>query len=97
MTTVVTYLDTLVRETRKSEAEVVAQAFETGLRQLWREYTLGRYLRGQISRAEAVDVTGLDWVELAERQQRAMAEDLTWGLAKQPTCGRGINYDYSHT
>lgn len=72
MTTVATYLDALVRETRKSEAEVVAQVFETGLRQLWREYTLGRYLRGQISRAEAIEVTGLDWVELAERQYQAM-------------------------
>jgi len=81
MTTVACYLDTLVRETRKSEAEVVAQAFETGLRQLWREYTLGRYLRGQISRAEAVEVTGLDWVELAERQYQAMQEDLAWGTA----------------
>ncbi len=81
MTTVATYLDTLVRETRKSEAEVVAQAFETGLRQLWREYTLGRYLRGQISRAEAVETAGLDWVELAERQYQAMQEDLVWGLA----------------
>lgn len=81
MTTVATYLDTLVRETHKSEAEVVAQAFETGLRQLWREYTLGRYLRGQIARAEAVEVTGLDWVELAERQYQAMTKDLTWGTA----------------
>ena len=97
MTTVATYLDTLIRETRKSEAEVVAQAFETGPRQLWREYTLGRYLRGQISRTEAIEVTGLDWVELAERQYRVMAEDLAWGLAKQPTYGRWINYDNSHT
>jgi hypothetical protein len=81
MTTVSTYLDTLVRETQKSEAEVVAQAFETGLRQLWREYTLGRYLRGQITRAEAIEVAGLDWVELAERQYQAMTEDLAWGFA----------------
>ncbi len=80
MTTVTTYLDKLVRETHKSEAEVVAQAFETGLRQLWREYTLGRYLRGQISRAEAVEAAGLDWVELAERQYQAMTEDVAWGL-----------------
>ena len=81
MTTVATYLNELVRETHKSEAEVVAQAFETGLRQLWREYTLGRYLRGQVTRTEAIEVAGLDWVEMAERQYQAMTEDLAWGLA----------------
>jgi hypothetical protein len=54
MTSVATYLDTLVRETHRTEAEVVAQAFETGLRQLWREYTLGRFLRlGMIPLADA--------------------------------------------
>ncbi len=81
MTTVATYLDTLVRETHKSEAEVVAQAFDTGLRQLWREYTLGRYLRRQISRAQAVEVVGMDWVEVAEKQRRLMLEEIEWGMA----------------
>ena len=36
-----TYFETLVRETHKSEAEMMTLAFQTGLRQLWRE----RYLR----------------------------------------------------
>ncbi len=75
-----TYLETLVRETRKPEAEVLALAFQTGLRQLWRERTLGRYLRGKISRGEAIESVGIDWVELAERQHEAMIEDLAWAL-----------------
>ncbi len=75
-----TYLETLVRETRKPEAEVLALAFQTGLRQLWRERTLGRYLRGEISRSEAIESVGIDWVELAERQHEAMIEDLAWAL-----------------
>jgi len=74
------YLEQLVRETGKSEAEVLALAIETGLRQLWREHLLGRYLRGQISRQEAIDTLGVDWVELVERQHRAMGEDVEWGL-----------------
>ena len=82
MTSVATYLDTLVRETHKTEAEVVARAFETGLRQLWREYTLGRLLRGEMTRKDAIDAVGIDWVELAERQYQAMTEDLVWGLEK---------------
>jgi hypothetical protein len=77
---VMTYLDTLVRQTHKSEAEVLTLAFQTGLRQLWREHILGRYLRGEISRDEAIDAAGLPWVDLAERQHEAMLEDLRWAL-----------------
>ena len=82
MATTLTYLETLVRETRKPEAEVMALAFETGLRQLWRERTLGRYLRGEITREETIEAVGIDWVELAERQHQAMMEDLAWALGK---------------
>ena len=82
MTSVLTYLKALVRETHKPEAEVIGLAFQAGLRQLWREYILGRYLRGEISRDEAIEVAGIDWVELAERQHTAMMEDLAWALGQ---------------
>lgn len=82
MTKAIAYLETLVQETQKTEAEVVALAFETGLRQLWRERVLGRYLRGQISRDEAIESAGIDWVEVADRQHTAMREDLAWALEK---------------
>ena len=75
-------LGVLSRETHKSEAEVMTHAIEVGLRQLWREHTLGRYLRGEITRDEAVDAVGAGWVELAERQHRAAEEDLAWALAQ---------------
>ena len=74
------YLETLMRETHKPEAEVMAQAFQTGVRQMWRERILGRYLRGQITRQKAVELAGIDWVELAERQHKAMMEDLAWAM-----------------
>ena len=77
-----TRLETLVREMNKSEAEVLTLAFRTGVRQLWRERVLGRYLRGEISRDEAIEAVGIDWVELAERQHQAMMEDLAWALGK---------------
>jgi len=82
MENVLTYLETLVREMNKSEAEVLTLAFRTGVRQLWRERVLGRYLRGEISRDEAIETVGIDWVELAERQHQAMMEDLAWALGK---------------
>jgi hypothetical protein len=82
MASVSSYLDDLVRETRKTEAEVMAMALETGLRQLWREQVLGRYLRGEITRAQAVEAAGGDWVELAERQHQATREDLEWARSQ---------------
>ena len=54
--------------------------FQTGLRQLWREHVLGRYLRHKISQDEAIKAVGIDWVVLAERQHEAMMEDLAWAL-----------------
>ncbi len=80
MTDTLTYLETIARETHKPESEVMAMAFEAGLRQLWRERALGRYLRGEITRDEAVNIAGIDWVELAERQNKAMLEDIEWAL-----------------
>jgi hypothetical protein len=80
MDTVTTYIDALTRETGKAEAEVMTWAFRTGLRQLWRERTLGLYLQGKISRSEAIEAIGIDWVDLAERQREAMLEDVEWGL-----------------
>ena len=76
------YLESLVRDTHKTEAEVVAMAFETGLRQLWREQVLGRYLRGEIPRNDAIESVGIDWVEMADRQTAAVNEDLVWALEK---------------
>lgn len=80
MTTVTNYLETLARETHKPESEVMTMAFQVGLRQLWRERILGRYLRGDIIRDEAIDAAGIDLVELAERQHKAMMEDLAWAM-----------------
>ena len=80
MATTSTYLERLVREFHKPEAEIMTMAFEAGLRQLWREHVLGRYLRGEISREEAIERAGIDWVDLAERQHVAMTEDLAWAL-----------------
>ena len=73
-------LEALSREMGKSETEMVALALQKGAEQLWRERILGRYLRQEISRDEAVEAVGLDWVEMAERQHQAALEDLAWAL-----------------
>lgn len=76
------YLEKLMQETDKAEAEVMTLAFQTGLRQLWREHVLGRYLRDEIARDEAIEAVGIDWVELAECQHEATMEDLAWALGE---------------
>lgn len=73
-------LETLAAETQKSEAEVLALALQTGMRQLWREHVISRYLCEEITREQAVTAVGNAWVELAEQQHDALAEDLAWAL-----------------
>ncbi len=80
MESALTYLETLTRESRRPESEILTRAFQVGLRQLWRDHILGRYLRDEIPREKAVALVGIDWVDLAERQHQAMREDLEWAL-----------------
>jgi len=75
-------IENLTRATQKPESEVITMAFQAGVKQLWREHVLGQFLRGAISRTEAIESVGIDWVELAERQHKATMEDLAWALQK---------------
>lgn len=78
MATTSTSLARLARELQRPEAEIMTMAFEAGLRQLWRERTPGQFLRGELSREQAIERVGIDWVEIAEQQYTAMNEDLEW-------------------
>ena len=80
MENTLTVIGNLTRETHKPESEVISMAFQTGIKQLWREHILGQFLRGDIPRNEAIESVGIDWVELAERQHNATMEDLSWAL-----------------
>jgi len=82
MESTLSYLEILARETQQPEKEVITRAFQTGVRQLWREHILGKYLQGKITRSEAIEMVGIDWVELAERQSCAALEDLAWAMQK---------------
>lgn len=80
MSNTINYLEALLQNTDKTEAEIIALAFQAGIKQLWRERVLGRFLRGELTRPEAIELIGVDWVEMAERQYAAMREDLAWAL-----------------
>ena len=53
---------------------------EIGLDKLREEAILNQYLKNQIKREEAIRLVGLDSVKLAERQKKAVLEDVKWGL-----------------
>jgi hypothetical protein len=74
------FLKDLVSKTKQSKAELITQAFQLGIRQLWEKHILDDYLLGKVSRTQAINSLGVEIVELAEHQQKAMMEDLEWGL-----------------
>jgi hypothetical protein len=82
MENTLTFIKNLTRETHKQESEIISMAFQAGIKQLWREHILGQYLRGKMSRDEAIESVSIDWVELAERQHKATMEDMSWALRK---------------
>jgi hypothetical protein len=65
------FLKDLVRQTKRSQTELISQAFQLGIHQLWEKLMLDEYLLGQISREKAIHSVGLKKVELAELQQQA--------------------------
>ena len=50
--------------------------------QMWLEHILGRYLQNEITRDEAIEAVGVDWVELSERQHETMMEDIAWAMGR---------------
>jgi len=65
-------LHRLAEEMGVSEEEIV----RSGIRQLPRERALAAYVRGKLSRGEALDRLGINWVKMADCQREAVEEDL---------------------
>ena len=53
------FLEKTVQETQQSEPEIIAQAFQVGLKRLWREPVLGSYLKGEVTREAAIEKAGM--------------------------------------
>lgn len=73
-----------VREIAKArdlpESDVFEEALERGLEDLWEDVVLSRYFDGELSREEAVDLVGRAKLERAERERKAVEDDVEWGL-----------------
>ncbi len=70
----------VVRLKRERSAKVIAEALETGMAKLYTDAVLCEFLRGRLSRKNAIKRVGLEAVRQAERQARAVREDVEWGL-----------------
>jgi hypothetical protein len=72
-------LDYLVRATGRAEVEIVAQAIEEGLTELYRKQIADAYLAGELDREEAIAELGEYTVEDLDYARRAVEQDVRWG------------------
>jgi hypothetical protein len=70
----------LARERGEEAETIIARAVKLGIEKLKQETILERYLKGEISQEDAIKAVGLELVKLAERQRKALLEDIEWGL-----------------
>jgi predicted DNA-binding protein len=73
-------LDYLVRTTGRAEAEIVAQAVEHGLTELYRRQVADAYLARGLDRTEALAALGYEAVEALDDARQAIEHDVQWGL-----------------
>lgn len=69
----------LARYRGVSESEILEQAIEQGVDDLWTGSVLSKYVEGEIQRERAVELVGLDRVRQADREVEAVEEDAEWG------------------
>ena len=74
-------LDYLVRVTGCAEADIVAEAVEEGLTELYRKQVADAYLAGELDRVQAVAALGEEIVEDLDYARHAIEQDVKWGLS----------------
>jgi len=73
-------LENLAKIREEEVTTIIARAVEIGIDKIRQETILDQYLKGKIEREEAIELVGLDLVRLAEKQKKAVLEDVRWGL-----------------
>ncbi|MCO8245333.1 hypothetical protein [Haladaptatus sp. AB643] len=53
---------------------------ELGFEDLWKNEILRKYIDGELSREEAIELVGLENVQRADRETAVVEEDVDWGL-----------------
>jgi predicted DNA-binding protein len=73
-------LDYLVQATGRAEAEIVAEAIEEGITELYRKQIADAYIAGELGREQAISELGEQTVEDLDYARRAVEQDVQWGL-----------------
>ena len=73
-------LEYLTRATGRGEAEIVAEAIEEGLTELYRKQIADAYLAGELDREQALAELGEEIVENLDYARRAVVQDVQWGV-----------------
>ncbi|KTG07682.1 hypothetical protein AUR64_02240 [Haloprofundus marisrubri] len=63
------------------ESEILEQALERGVEDLWADLVLLRHINDEIDRGIAIELVGRDRVKRAERELQAVEDDVRWGLS----------------
>ena len=70
----------LAQTTGHTEAEIVAQALEEGITELYRKQIANSYLAGELYRVQAIAELGEETVEDLDYARCAVEQDIRWGL-----------------
>ncbi|ELY58742.1 hypothetical protein [Natronolimnohabitans innermongolicus] len=70
----------IARHRDLDESEIIQQAVEQGLEDLWRDVVVDRYLAGEIEREAALEELGSERLREIERAKAAVESDIEWGL-----------------
>ncbi len=73
-------LDEVVRLKRTEAGAVLSEALRDGLKQLYVDAVIEAHLRGEFTRAQAVERVGESTIAPAEQEWHAVRDDVAWGL-----------------
>ncbi len=74
-------IEDIAQARNEPESKVIEEAMKIGVTALWKETILDKFLAGKISKKKAISMVGKHLVLMAEKQKKAVLEDIKWGQA----------------
>lgn len=74
-------IEDIAKARNEPKSKVMEEALKIGVAALWKESILDKYLTGKMSKKKAVSMVGKHLVLMAEKQKKAILQDIKWGLA----------------
>jgi predicted transcriptional regulator len=81
MSTLSKRVSEVAEDMRSSESEMIEEALERGMKELWEQSVVKKFLKGKIDKEEAIKFVGLEKIEKAEREEKSVEEDIEWATA----------------